>query len=221
MDEWLLVTNPAASSPPPMPTVESEAAAVALRSSELASQTSALVRAKAARAAAGLAVVSRSREIEEINLQIEATETQLGAVHREHDWCLGRLASLRSQAEAYATTLRQKQQELFAVSQQLDVVGKEVTAAQSRIAAQLDEAQGLNAALATAREEVTSPTEHAPPCMHLCAHMHMHTLMHMHMHMHTRTTAYAHMHGCRCAPSRRRSRCCYSRSMWSPSSRHR
>lgn len=141
VEDWLLV--PAAGAP----SRHEEA------SRQLAASVNGTNAAKAAVVVARTQVASRNREVEELQLRIEATDAQRDACERERDWCTQRLVALRSQAEEYAGSLREKQHELHITQLELEQIGLEVSAAQSRMASQLEEAQGLNAALEHAREE--------------------------------------------------------------------
>ena len=125
-----------------------------LQARELEERVRELGEAKGALQAVSVHVVARHREAEELKLRIAATEQQRAAVAKEHEWCLRRLASLRGQCESYAGTLREKQHELHSATQELEALAREVTAVQTRMASQLDEAHALNRALITAREEV-------------------------------------------------------------------
>ena len=125
-----------------------------LQARELEERVRELGEAKGALQAVSVHVVARHREAEELKLRIAATEQQRAAVAKEHEWCMRRLASLRGQCESYAGTLREKQHELHSATQELEALAREVTAVQTRMASQLDEAHALNRALITAREEV-------------------------------------------------------------------
>ena len=127
---------------------------IQLQAIELEGRVRELGDAKGALQAVSVHVVARHREAEELKLRIAATEQQRAAVAKEHEWCLRRLASLRGQCESYAGTLREKQHELHSATQELEALAREVTAVQTRMASQLDEAHALNRALITAREEV-------------------------------------------------------------------
>ena len=93
---------------------------------------------------------STSKEIE---MRIAQVESQREAAQREHEECLKRLSALRVQCEAHGSSLREKQHELHTEMIALEQASNEVASAQSRMAAQLEEAAGLNAQLAHAREE--------------------------------------------------------------------
>ena len=86
-------------------------------------------------------------------MRIAQVESQREAAQREHEECLKRLSALRVQCEAHGSSLREKQHELHTEMIALEQASNEVASAQSRMAAQLEEAAGLNAQLAHAREE--------------------------------------------------------------------
>jgi chromosome segregation ATPase len=99
-------------------------------------------------------IVAREREAEELQMRLESTAAAKEAVRRESEWCRQRLLALRAQCEDYALTLRGKEHELHTADLDLERLSREVSAAQSRVAKQLDDTQAIHGALTSAREQV-------------------------------------------------------------------